>query len=185
MNFIMIEIYAFIFQKRMPWVLLDMWDLWKVSTENRIGVWFLSEYGTMMRLYCFTQSPYMLPYFLTPKVFSMDFIRKMMPIEIECFLKYKKSTDIKYPWVVVPFTIKNKGAFPMVEGLLRELGFETKPTINYDPHQVISNRRNAQKRNPFKHEEVVGLAEAANWSNYLKEAPKIVVLDEDPSSRIG
>ena len=106
----------------------------------------------MMRLYCFTQSPYMLPYFLTPKVFSMDFIRKMMPIEIECFLKYKKSTNIKYHWVVGPFTIKSKGSFPMVECLLRELVFETEPAINYDPRQVISNKRKSQRINPFKHE---------------------------------
>ena len=73
----------------------------------------------------------------------------------------------------------------MVEGLLRELGFETEPAINYDPHRVISNRRKAQKRNTFKHEEVVGLEEVANWSNYPKWALNIVDLDEDPSSRIG
>ena len=73
----------------------------------------------------------------------------------------------------------------MVEGLLRELGFEIEPTINYDPRQVISNRRKAQKRNTFKHKQVVGLVEAANWSNYPKEAPNIVDLDEYPSSHIG
>ena len=62
----------------------------------------------------------------------------------------------------------------MVEGLLRELGFEIEPTINYGPHQVISKRRKAQKRNPFKQKEVVGLAKAANWYNYPKEAPNIL-----------
>ena len=76
-------------------------------------------------MYGFTQSPYMLPAFLTPIFFSMDFIKQKLFIDIEHFLKYNKSTDIKYPWGVGPFTIKNKGAFPMVEGLLRELGFET------------------------------------------------------------
>ena len=50
----------------------------------------------------------------------------------------------------------------MVEGLLRELGFEIEPTINYDPHQFISNSRNDQKRNHFKHKEVAGLEEFAN-----------------------
>ena len=94
----------------------------------------MSEYGTMIRFYGFTQSPYMLPAFLNPRVFSMEFIRQKMLVEIEHFLKYKKSIDIKYPWVVGPFTIKNKGALPMVEGLLRELGFEIELAINYDPH---------------------------------------------------
>ena len=106
----------------------------------------------MIRLYGFTQSPYMLPSFLNPRVFSMDFIIKNSFIKIEHFLKYKKSTDIKYPSGVGPFTINNKVALPMVEGLLRELGFETEPTINYEPHQVISNKRKDQKRKPNKHE---------------------------------
>ena len=104
---------------------LETWDILQASTEKRIGDWFLSEYGTMIRLYGFTQSPYMLPAFLTPRFVSREFIRKKLFIEIEHFLKYKKFTYIKYPWGVGPFTIKNKGAFPMVEGLLRELGFET------------------------------------------------------------
>ena len=76
----------------------------------------------------------MLPTFLTPRVFSMDFIRQKLFVEIEHFLKYKKSNDLKYPWGVGPFTIKNKGAFPMVEGLIKELLFEIEPAINYDPH---------------------------------------------------
>ena len=71
---------------------------------------------------------------LTPRVFSMEFIIQKLFVEIEHFLKYKKSTDIKYPWGVGPFTINNKGALPMVEGLLRELGFEIEHTIKYDPH---------------------------------------------------
>ena len=69
----------------------------------------------------------------------MEFVRQKLFVEIKHFLKYKKSTDIKYPWAVGPFTIKNKGPFPMVEGLLRELVFEIELVINYDPHQVISN----------------------------------------------
>ena len=31
----------------------------------------------------------------------------------------------------------------------------------------------------------MGLAEAANWSNYPKEAPNIIDLDEYPSYRTG
>ena len=64
------------------------------------------------------------------------------------------------------------------------MGFETEPTINYDLHQVISNRIKDQTIKPFKHEEVVGLEEVANWLNYPKEAPKIIDLDEDSSSPI-
>ena len=54
MNFLMIEIYAAIFQNRLPQVLPEMWDLLQDSTEKRTGDSFLSEYGTMIRLYGFT-----------------------------------------------------------------------------------------------------------------------------------
>ena len=67
----------------------------------------------MTKLHGLPQSPYRLPSFLTPRVFSMDFIRQKMIIEIEHFLKYKNFTDIKYPWDVGPFTIKNKGDFDL------------------------------------------------------------------------
>ena len=65
-----------------------------------------------------------------------------------------------------PFFIKNKTALPLVESLLRELGFPIEDSINYDPHHIISNRRKANKNKPFEHHEVVGLLEAANWSEY-------------------
>ena len=64
----------------------------------------------------------------------MELIKQELFVDIEHLLKYKKSTDIKYSWAVGPFTIKNKSGFPMVEGLIRELGFEIEPSINYDPH---------------------------------------------------
>ena len=98
MNFLMIEIYASIFKKRLPLVLPEMWDLLQASTEKRTRDGFLSKYGTMIRLYGFTQSPYMLLAFRTPKYFSMEFTRQKLFVEIEHSLKYKNSTDIKYPW---------------------------------------------------------------------------------------
>ena len=54
----------------------------------------MSEYGRVIKLYGFTQSPYRLPSFLTPRVFSIEFIRQKLTVEIEHFLKYKKSINI-------------------------------------------------------------------------------------------
>ena len=44
--------------------------------------------------------------------------------------------------------------------------------MDYDPHEIISNRRKVLKRKPFKHVEVVGLVDATNWDDYPKENPK-------------
>ena len=123
-------------------------------------------------MYGFTHPPYMSLAFLIHGVFFMDFIRKKLIVETKHFLKFKNSTDIKYPWAVGPFTIKNKTALPMIENLLKEMGFLTEPAVDYDPHQVISNRIKAVKRNHLNHLEVVGLANVANWNDYPKKNPK-------------
>ena len=133
----------------------------------------------MNRFYGFFHPPYMFHAFLTPRVFSIEFIRKNLIVEIEHFLNYNKSTEIKYPWEVGPFIIKNKASLPMIESLLKEMGFFTEIVVNYDPHHVISNIRKSLKRNHFEHEEIVGLEYAANWSDYPKGTPKDTDMQED------
>ena len=123
MKFLTSEVYNAIFQKNLPRVLLEMRTILQLSTEKRIGDWFLFELGTMIRLYGFVHPPYMLLAFLTPRVFSLEFIRQKVIMEIEHFLNFKKSIEIKYPWAAGPFIIKNKASLPMTESLLKEMGF--------------------------------------------------------------
>ena len=104
------------------------------------------EHVIVIMLYGFIHPPYMFPGFLTPRVFSMEFIRQEIIVETKHFLNFKKSTEIKYPWVVVPFTIKNKVALPMIQSSLKGMVFLTEVVVNYDPHHVISNRRKALKK---------------------------------------
>ena len=53
---------------------------------------------------------------------------------------------------------------------VKEKGFAKGAAIEYDPHRIISNRRQANKNNPFEHDEVVGLVEKENWMEYPGEA---------------
>ena len=89
-------------------------------------------------------------------------MRQRLVTKNEHFISARKHADIKFPWEVGPFTIKNKLDFPKVEGLLREKGFDMEASIDYDPHHIISNRLQEKKRNPFKHIEVARLVERAN-----------------------
>ena len=114
----------------------------------------------------------------------MELIRQKLIVETEHFLNFKNSNEIRYPWDVGPFIIKNKVALPMIESLLKEMGFFTKAAINYDCHHVISIRRQALKRNPFENFEVVGLAQAANWSDYPYETQKDIDMQEGSTSSI-
>ena len=56
--------------------------------------------------------------------------------------------------------------------------------INYDPHQVISKRRQANKNNPFQHTEIAGLREAANWDDYPNLTKKEVSMGQNSASSL-
>ena len=133
----MSEVYNAIFQKKLPIVLPEMKNILRISTEKRIGDWFLLEQGTVIRLYGFVHQCYLFPAFLTPRFFSMELITQKLIVEIGHFLNFNKSIEIKYPWVVIHFIIKNKASLPMIDILLKEMGFFTKATINYDPMMLF------------------------------------------------
>ena len=103
--------------------------------------------------------------FITPRVFSLDLVRQKLIVENEHFISFKKSLEIKFPWVIGPFIIKNKVALPVVESLLKGMDSKASFRVNYDPEHVISIRIQVNKNKPFEHQEVEGLAEKTNWSD--------------------
>ena len=117
----------------------------------------------MIILYGFVYHPYILPAFLTVGVFSLELIRQKLVVENEHFLNFKKSSEIKFPCFLGPFIIKNKFALPMIESLLREMGFHINVFIKYDPHHIISIRRQINKNKPFEHNEIACMPETINW----------------------
>ena len=125
----------------------------------------------MIKVYGFTCQPYILPAFMMSRMFALEIIRQGFVAEDEHFLSSMKHVDIKFPWKVGPFTVKNKLSFPKVEFFLKEKCFDMEAAIDYDPHHIISSRRQANKRKPFKHVEVVGLAERENWKICQKGQP--------------
>ena len=114
----------------------------------------------------FYHEPYILLVFLTPRVISLEFITRKLIVENEHFISFKKAYEIKFPWEVGPFIIKNKAALPVVESLLQEMNFNKAFAVNYDPHHVISQRRYMNKRKAFEHKLVEGLADRADWMEY-------------------
>ena len=106
-----------------------------------MGNWFLLEEHTIIRVYGFVHEPYILPTFLTPRVFSLEFIRQKITMENEHLISFKKSSEIKFPWVVGTFIIKYKFGLPVVEGFLQEMNYKKDISINYDSHHIISQRR--------------------------------------------
>ena len=75
MNILMVLMYEILFQQRLPRVLPEMKFFSHLSHERRVGYWFLCEYSTVIRVYGFTHQPYVLPTFLTLRVFALELIR--------------------------------------------------------------------------------------------------------------
>ena len=95
-------------------------------------------------------------------MFSLELVRQKLIVENGHFINFKKYSEIKFPWAIGPFIIKNRSALPRIEILLREMGFQTKVSINYGPHRIIYIRRKVNKNKPFEHFEVEGLSKTAN-----------------------
>jgi hypothetical protein len=74
-NKVMSRVYSLIFNTNLPRVLDDMRNYLQPNPENRVGDWVLFMHSTGVCVYGFHESPYLLPIFLTPKVFSLEFIR--------------------------------------------------------------------------------------------------------------
>ena len=101
-------------------------------------------------------------------------------MENEDFTSFNKASKIKFPWVVGPLIIKNKVSLPVIEILLHEMNFKKATTINYDPHHIISQRRQLNKNKAFEHQVVEGLVERANWMKYQKHVKYAYDLQENP-----
>ena len=121
-------------------------------------------------MYGFTGEPYKLPVFLTPRIFALEFMRQRLCAEEEHFGAFKKSSNIKFPLKVGPFIFKNKSALMVVENLLEIMDFQKEQRINYDPHHIISQRKQSNKNKPFDHQVVEGLEEVAKYVLFCRKS---------------
>ena len=55
-----------------------------------------------------------------------------------------------------------------IEKLLERMEFQKEKRANYDPHHIISLRKQANKKNPFDHQVVEGLNETANLFHFME-----------------
>ena len=90
-----------------------------MSKVKKIGDWFLSDFGTTIRLYGFIHLPCILPAFLTPRIFFLELIQQKLMVEEEHFLSFKKCSNLVFPWKLGPYTVRNRAALPLVSNLLR------------------------------------------------------------------
>ena len=82
------------------------------------------------------------------------------------------------------FIIKRKVALLVVESLLKEIDFQTATAMHNDPHHIMSIRIQVNKNKPFEHQELEGLYEKVNWSDYPSLMQDEEVMHQDPPSLV-
>ena len=85
-------------------------DLREILNPDLIGDWFLAKNFSLVRVFGFTGSPYVLPIFLTTSVFALEVMRQRILADREHFTapSLKRSSWIKYPLTVGNFVLKRK-----------------------------------------------------------------------------
>jgi hypothetical protein len=107
-NKVMSRVYILIFNTIMPRVLDDMRNYLQPNLENRVGDWVLFMHSMVIWVYGFHESPYLLPIFLTPRVFALEFIRQRIISKTENFLKLHKASNLNFPFIIGPFIFKTR-----------------------------------------------------------------------------
>ena len=161
-NKIMEEVYKILFDEKLPRVLDEMKSNLHPLMESYTGDWFLYKEFTVVRGYVYTRPPYKLPAFLTPRIFALEFIKQRLCSKEEHFCSFKKSSDLKFPFNIGPFIFKNKVALNIIEKLLEAMEFKTMERLNYDPRQIISQRRKQNKNKAFEHQLIEGMDKMDN-----------------------
>jgi hypothetical protein len=113
-NKIMSRFYSLIFSMGLPRVLEEMKISLQPNTENKVGYWMLFMHSTIIWVYGYQEGPYLLPIFLTPILFYLDFIRQRIISETEHFLKMHKESNLKFPFIIGPFVVKTRSCLPHI-----------------------------------------------------------------------
>jgi hypothetical protein len=75
-NKVMSIVYSLIFNTSLPRFLDDMRSYLQPNPDNKVGDWVLFMHSIVIWVYGFHESPYLLPIFLTPRIFALEFIRQ-------------------------------------------------------------------------------------------------------------
>jgi hypothetical protein len=161
-NKVMSRVYSLIFNTILPRVLDEMRIYIQPNLENRVGDSVLFMHSTVIWVYGCHEFPYLLPIFLTPIFFSLEFIGKRIISQIEHILKLHKDSNLKFPFIIVPFIVKARYCLSQIQAKLKDFGFSKLQGIIYDPHQIISKRILMKKYAPYEHGHVEGFDKLEN-----------------------
>ena len=121
-NCIIPAIYKVIFGSTMPRISEDLRSL-PQNLAKLIGHWFYYKDSTLLRVYGFEGEPYKLLKFLTRRVFVFEFLRKILSVENEIFIKHKKVSLTKFKFTLEPFVVEYVHVITDIDQIMKSMNF--------------------------------------------------------------
>ena len=84
-----------IFETTLPRISHEIKYLLQLSPDTRTGDWYIFENHTMIRVYGFEEELYLLPTFLTPIIYSLEYIRQRITADLFHFVNNNKALNFK------------------------------------------------------------------------------------------
>lgn len=140
----------------------------QLSNQSKTRDSYLYQNHTEIRVYGSQLVPYMLPKYLSMRLFALEYIRKNLNSNEIHFISAKKKTQIKIKNQIGPFICINRNLGKEANRFLQEFKFRNNLKWNYDPLGVISKLRVKLKLTPFIHESKTKIEKYSNQWEWLK-----------------
>lgn len=101
-------------------------------------------YGSQLKLF-------LLLVFLTLKIFTLEYITQRLDSNYINFASKKHQVTFKLKKEVVPFNMFTRATEGIVEKMLMDMDFQWGEDWNYDPYDIISNKRVQLGSTPYIH----------------------------------
>jgi hypothetical protein len=89
-NRFMSTAYTIIHEEVPPRLFPEFKKLLQLSLDTKVGDWYLFQNHTEIRIYGSEAQPFLLPVFLTMRIFSLEYIRQRLNLIIFIFLQRNK-----------------------------------------------------------------------------------------------
>jgi hypothetical protein len=116
--------YQIIYNEVPPRIFPQCKKLLQLSPDKRVGDWYIFEHHTEIRIYGCQLCPFLLPVFLTPRIFSLEYVRKRLNSDEIHFVPNKYKVTFKLKKEVGPFIVNTRSTLQVTTKLLSTLGFQ-------------------------------------------------------------
>jgi len=114
---------------------LDLSDL------TKMGYWYLYHNFTEIRVYGCEMAPYKLPKYMSVRIFSLEYIRKMINSDDIHFVSLKKRQQRRINGKIGSFICNSRAVGEEANKILREMKFDTSFLCHYDLWGIITGMR--------------------------------------------